>query len=67
MKSVIIKGLRKATTVFLSTIIDGKAPCIMESLGNDEYGLSVVDDEAAMLMAACQASTAQILTAFRST
>ena len=67
MKSVIIKGLRIATSVFLSTILDGKAPCIMDSLGNDEYGLSVVDDEAAMLMAACQASTSQSPTNFRST
>ena len=67
MKSVIIKGLRIATTVFLSTILDGDTPCIMESLGNDEYGLSVADDEAAILMAACQVSTSQIPTVFRST
>ena len=54
MKSVIVKGFSMAIAVFLTVTTDGGTACTLEPMGGDEYGLSVADDKAAKLAAACQ-------------
>lgn len=55
MKSTIIQGFALAQAVLLDIISDSGTACTFEPMGQDEYGLSVLDDKAHRLATALAA------------